>query len=158
MAPDHMCYRNTLPCCGGADIFFGGRYTNLSHTQTSKYTTFCRPSRDLLSTVFAYWGPPPWSSISLLLVRESRLCCACLVGAILLCIYLVEHEGVEPSCQALPNAGFNTWSSPLCPKAPSGRPRCTAPACYLWLQGRGDKMRDITARLGCSGTSLRIVC
>lgn len=75
------------------------------------------------------WGPPPWSSISLLLVRESRLCCACLVGAILLCAYLVEHEGIEPSCRALPNAGFNARSDRLCPKAPSGRPRCTAPAC-----------------------------
>ena len=99
------------------------------------------------------WGPPPWSSTSLLLVRESRLCCACLVGAILSCAYfggcnenrtrvltvtgarnnhytmqpyLVEHEGIEPSCQALPNAGFNTWSDLLCPKAPSGQPRCTA--------------------------------
>lgn len=88
------------------------------------------------------WGPPPWSSISLLLVRESRLCCACLVGAILsyayfggrnenrtrvlpvtgvrnnhytMQPYLVEHEGFEPSCQALPNAGFNTWSNLLCP-------------------------------------------
>lgn len=62
------------------------------------------------------WGPPPWSSISLLLVRESRLCCACLVGAILLCAYLVEHEGFEPSCRALHNAGFNTRSDRLCPR------------------------------------------
>ena len=61
------------------------------------------------------WDPPPWSSISLFLVRESRLCCACLVGAILSCAYLVEHEGFEPSCRALPNAGFNTWSNLLCP-------------------------------------------
>lgn len=68
-------------------------------------------------------GPPPWSSISLLLVRESRLCCACLVGAILLCAYLMEHEGFEPSCRALPNAGVNTRSDLLCPRKEGGTTR-----------------------------------
>ena len=72
------------------------------------------------------WGPPPWSSISLLLVRESRLCCACLVGAILLCAYLMEHEGFEPSCRALPNAGVNTRSDLLCPRKEGG-PLATHP-------------------------------
>lgn len=47
---------------------------------------------------------------------ESLGYAAPVVGAILLCAYLVEHEGIEPSCQALPNAGFNTRSAVYAPE------------------------------------------
>lgn len=62
------------------------------------------------------WGSQPLFVYFPTLGQRVQAVLRLLVGAILLCAYLVEHEGIEPSCRALPNAGFNARSDLLCPR------------------------------------------